>query len=44
MIMCVLSVLFTATKNAYQMLAVWRMVQRAAYSTAMKGAVFQASS
>jgi len=29
--------LFTATKNADQPLAVWRMIQKVAYSTAKNG-------
>jgi len=35
---CRWCVLFTATKNGHQMLAVWRMVEKLAYSSTKKGA------
>ena len=36
-------VLFAATKNAGQLLAVWRMIQKVAYSSARKGVTTQAT-
>jgi len=41
--MCAYVLLFIATKNAVQALAIWRMVQKVAYSSEKQGSTSQAT-